>query len=156
MANNYTQIYVQLVFAVSGRASLIRPEFEDNLYRYINGIITKRKHTVIAINGLADHIHILIGLHPDQSISDLVRDIKSNSSRYVNESKWIAGRFEWQRGYGAFLYSKSHVEQVKHYVEHQKAHHAKWNFESEMKHILDSLGIPYENEYMFQWISTDY
>ncbi|MFI5202367.1 MAG: IS200/IS605 family transposase [Candidatus Kapaibacterium sp.] len=156
MANNYTQLYVQLVFAVADRASLIRPEFESNLYRYINGIISKRKHTVIAINGPADHIHILIGLHPDQSISDLVRDIKSNSSRFVNESKWIPERFEWQRGYGAFSYSKSHVEQVKRYIENQKDHHAKWNFESEMKHILDQLGIPYEDEYVFKWISADY
>ena len=156
MANHYTQIYVQLVFAVADRNSLIKPEFEDKLYRYINGIISKRKHTVIAINGPGDHIHILLGLHPDQSISDLVRDIKSNSSRFVNDSKWVSGRFEWQRGYGAFSYSKSHIEQVKRYIKRQKEHHAKWSFESEMKHILDLLGIPYEDEYMFKWIATEF
>lgn len=156
MANNYTQIYVQLVFAVANRVSLIQSEFEERLYRYINGIISKRKHTVIAINGPADHIHILIGLHPDQSISDLVRDIKSNSSKFINDSKFLPGRFEWQRGYGAFSYSKTHIEQVKKYILRQKEHHAKWSFEKEMKHILHSLGIPYEDEYMFQWIATDY
>src|SRR5690242_10904005 len=99
MANNYTQIYIQLVFAVSSRQSLIRPEFEGRLYRYINGIIKKRKHTLVAINGPADHIHILVGLHPDQSISDLVRDIKTNSSKFVNDSKVLPSRFEWQRGF---------------------------------------------------------
>jgi putative transposase len=156
MANHFTQIYIQLVFAVADRNSLIRPEFEERLYKYINGILKKRKHTLIAINGPGDHIHILLGMHPDQSISDLVRDIKTNSSKFVNDEKLIPGRFEWQRGYGAFSYSKSHVSQVKKYIENQKQHHAKWSFEKEMKHILDMLGISYEDQYMFKWIKSEY
>ena len=149
---NYTQLFVQFVFAVHHRDSLIIPEIEERLYAYIGGIINNRKHQAIAIGGIEDHIHILVRMHPTQSISDLVRDIKSNSSRFVNENKLIPGRFAWQTEYGAFTYSKSQVPQVKAYVLNQKEHHKNETFRDEILRILDTLGIPYSEEYGFKWI----
>src|ERR1035437_10122454 len=134
---NYTQLFVQLVFAVQDRNSLIKPEIEERLYHYITGIINNRKHEVIAIGGIEDHIHILIRMHPTQCISDLVRDIKTNSSHFVNEQKLTLDRFSWQSEYGAFTYSKSQVPQVKQYVLNQKKHHKKETFEQEMMRILE-------------------
>ncbi len=99
MANTYTQIYIHTVFAVRGRLNLIRNENKDELYKYITGIIRNNKQKLIAINGMPDHIHILIGLKPTMCLSDLVRDIKANSSKFINEKKWFDGRFEWQKGF---------------------------------------------------------
>lgn len=155
MANNFTQLYVQLVFAVSKRDALISPVFEERLFAFIGEILVKRKHTPIAINGADDHIHILFGLHPDQSISDLVRDIKSNSSRLIRENHWTRGQFSWQRGFGAFSYSQSQIQKVARYVMNQKEHHRKTSFREEMMHILDSLQIPYDPQYLFEWILLD-
>jgi REP element-mobilizing transposase RayT len=148
---NYTQLFVQLVFAVHNREALITPQIEERLYAYIIGIIEKRKHTLIAIGGTADHIHILVRMHPTQSISDLVRDIKTNSSRMVNENKLLHGRFSWQNAYGAFTYSKSQVPAVKRYVLNQKEHHKKETFKGEILRIFEMLDIPYSDEYGFIW-----
>ncbi len=148
---NYTQLFVQLVFAVHNRESLIVPQIEERLYAYIIGIIEKRKHTLIAIGGTANHIHILARMHPTQGISDLVRDIKTNSSRMVNENKLLRGHFSWQNAYGALTYSKSQVPTVKRYVLNQKEHHKKESFKDEILRIFDKLGIPYSEEYGFAW-----
>jgi putative transposase len=102
MANTFTQIYIQTVFAVNGRLSLIRPEFKEDLYKYITGIVRNNGHKLISINGMPDHVHILIGLKPVMALSDLVRDIKADSTNFINKREWIRGKFSWQEGYGAF------------------------------------------------------
>src|SRR5919206_1046361 len=104
MANTYTQIYIQVVFAVSGRLSLIRHEYKEEIYKYITGIARNDGHKLIAINGMPDHVHILLGLKPEMALSDLVRDIKSNSTKFINERRLAQGKFCWQEGYGAFSY----------------------------------------------------
>ena len=129
MANTYTQIYLHIVFAVKGRHNLISKNWKDELYKYITGIVTNEGQKLIAINGMSDHIHILIGLKPDKSLSDLVRDIKANSSRFINEKNWINGKFEWQAGFGAFSYSHSQLTKVINYIQNQEEHHRKENFQ---------------------------
>jgi putative transposase len=112
MANTYSQIYVHIVFAVKGRQNLISVTWKDEVYKYITGIVTNKGQKLIAINGMSDHIHILVGFKPDKTISDLVRDIKANSSKFINDNKWINGKFEWQTGFGAFSYSHSQLPNV--------------------------------------------
>ena len=152
MAQTYTELYVQLVFAVKRRRALIKPEWAGKLFAYITGIVQNRKHELIIINGVEDHIHILIRMHPSQAISDLIRDIKSNSSRFVNDNHFVNGAFEWQRSYGAFTYSKSQVPQVKAYIQNQKEHHKKISFKEEMLKIFADLGIDHSEEYGFVWL----
>jgi len=107
MANTYTQIYIQIVFAVEGRQNLIQPEHNDELQKYITGIVSGQKQKLLAVNNMPDHVHLLVGLNAALSLSELVRDIKANSSRFVNEKPWVGGRFSWQEGFGAFSYSRS-------------------------------------------------
>ncbi len=123
MANTYSQLYIQIVFAVKGRQNLISKNNKDEIYKYITGIITNQKQKLIAINGMPDHIHILVGIKPDISLSDLVRDIKSSSSKFINEQKWINGKFEWQTGFGAFSYGHSQLTNIIKYIENQEEHH---------------------------------
>jgi len=112
MANTYTQIYIQIVFAVKGRQNLIKKNHKDELYKYITGIVRNKNQKLISINGMSDHIHILIGLKPDIALSDLVRDIKANSSKFINKKNWSMGKFNWQEGFGAFSYSRSQLNRV--------------------------------------------
>ena len=149
MANTYTQIYIQFVFAVQNRISLIRPYWEELLYKYITGITQKEKHKMIAINGTMDHIHLFIGLHPTQSVSDLVRIIKASSSKWVDENGFVPGRFQWQEGFGAFSYSKSHIDSVYQYVMNQKVHHKTKTFMEEYVEFLDKFEAPYDGRYVF-------
>ncbi len=116
MANTYTQIHIQFVFAVKYRDGLIQSSFKAELYQYISGILKPHNHKLLAINGMPDHIHIFIGMRPTQSISDLMQDIKGNSSKWINEKKFLKVKFEWQEGFGAFSYSKSHVNKVIDYI----------------------------------------
>ena len=150
MANTYSQIYIQIVFAVKGRQNLISKEWKDELYKYTTGIITNEGQKLIAINGVSDHIHILIGLKPNKSLSDLVREIKANSSRFINEKGWINGKFEWQTGFGAFSYSHSHLTNVIKYIENQEAHHAKKTFKDEYIGLLEAFDIEFKNEFIFE------
>jgi REP element-mobilizing transposase RayT len=152
VANTYTQIYIQTVFAVSGRASLIKPEFKAQLYKYIGGVIKNNGHKPIAINGMPDHIHILIGMKPSMALSDLVRDIKANSSKHVNENRWVRGRFEWQEGYGAFSYGHSQYSSVATYIENQEQHHQRRSFKSEYLTLLQKFDIAFEDKYVFEFI----
>ncbi|WP_318343272.1 IS200/IS605 family transposase [Flagellimonas baculiformis] len=149
MANTYSQLYIQIVFAVKGRQNLIAPQWKDELYKYITGIISNEGQKLIAINGMSDHIHILIGLKPNKSISDLVRDIKANSSRFINEKRWIKGKFEWQTGFGAFSYSHSHLDKIVQYIKNQEKHHAKKSFKEEYVAFLETFQIDYDNNYLF-------
>ncbi len=125
MANTYTQIYLHIVFAVEGRQNLIQPEHNDELQKYITGIVSGQKQKLIAINNMPDHLHLLVGLKPDMALSDLMRDVKANSSKFINEKRWVAGRFSWQEGFGAFSYSRSQLGAVICYSENQQKHHAK-------------------------------
>jgi putative transposase len=119
MANTYTQIYIHVVFAIEGRQNLIRVEHNDELQKYITGIVSGEKQKMIAINGMLDHLHFLVGLQPDYTLSDLVRAVKAGSSRFINERHWFAGRFSWQEGFGAFSYSRSQLGAVIRYIENQ-------------------------------------
>ena len=153
MANTYTQIYIQVVFAVKGRENLIRREWKIELHKYITGIVKNEKHKLIAINSMPDHIHMLIGLKPDTALSDLVRDVKANSSRFVNEKRWVKGRFNWQEGFGAFSYSHSEVDSVVKYIQNQEKHHSKKTFREEYDAMLKAFQIEYNEKYVFEEIT---
>jgi REP element-mobilizing transposase RayT len=131
MANTHTQIYIHVVFAVEGRQNLIAPQHNDELQKYITGILLAQGQKLISINNMSDHLHLLVGLRPDACLSDLLRDVKANSSRFINEKRWVAGRFSWQEGFGAFSYSRSQLGTVIRYIENQEKHHAKKSFREE-------------------------
>lgn len=152
MANTYTQIYIQIVFAVKGRQNLISKNNKEELYKYITGIVTNEGQKLIAINGMPDHIHILIGLKPDKALSDLVRAIKANSSRFINKQNWINGKFEWQTGFGAFSYSHSQLDNVFKYIQNQDKHHQKKTFKEEYQDFLKAFNVDYEEIYIFSEI----
>jgi REP element-mobilizing transposase RayT len=150
MANTYTQIYIHVVFAVEGRQNLIKPEHNDELQKYIAGIVSAQRHKLIAINNMPDHLHLLAGLRPDAALSELVRDIKANSSRFINEKRWVMGRFSWQEGFGAFSYSRSQLGAVIRYVDNQQQHHAKKSFRDEYTALLEKFRVDYDQRYIFQ------
>jgi len=152
MSNTYSQIFIQIVFAVKGRRSLIPPKSQETVNKYISGIISTKGHKSIIVNGVSDHIHIFIGYKPSGSLSDLVREIKNNSSKYINENKLASSKFNWQTGYGAFSYSKSHIDNVYHYIQNQQAHHQKESFKSEYLNFLQKFAIEYEEKYLFDWL----
>ena len=152
MQNTYSQIYIQIVFAVKGRENLIEEKNRNELQKLITGIVSKRNQKMLAIYAMPDHVHILIGMEPDISISDLVRDIKAGSSKFINDSKWINGKFNWQQGFGAFSYSKSHLDNVIKYILNQKEHHEKETFKVEYLNFLEKFGIEYNEKYLFEWI----
>jgi putative transposase len=150
MANTYTQIYLQVVWAVEGRQSLIPPANNDELQKYITGILTHQGQKLIAINNMPDHIHLLIGLKPSIRLSDLVRDIKAASSKFINEQRWVAGRFSWQDGFGAFSYGQSQLGAVIRYIENQQQHHRVRTFAEEYGKLLEKFKVPYEERYVFE------
>ena len=152
MANTYTQIYIQLVFAVRDRASLIKPEWRDELFKYITGIFNNKGIKLIAIGGVEDHVHILFALVPNIALSDLVRDIKTASGAFISERQFVRGKFYWQEGFGAFSYSRSQLDAVARYVLNQEAHHAKRTFREEYIELLDRCEVSYEDSYLFDWI----
>jgi putative transposase len=150
MANTYTQIHLQFVFAVKYRNGLIHASFKEELYKYISGIIKENNHKLLAINGMPDHLHIFIGMRPSQSISDLLQDIKGSSSKWINEKKFLKVKFEWQEGYGAFSYSKSHVNNVISYIQNQENHHKKETFREEYLKFLKVFELEYDERYIFK------
>jgi len=150
MANTYTQIYLQVVFAVEGRQSLIKQEHNSELQKYITGIVSGQKQKLIAINNLPDHLHLLVGLQPDIALSDLVRNVKASSSKFINEKHWTLGRFSWQEGFGAFSYSRSQLGVVIRYIEDQQKHHAKNSFREEYVAFLEKFGVEYDPRYLFK------
>jgi putative transposase len=153
MANTFSQIYIQTVFAVSNRMSLIKPEFKEDLYKYISGIITNQGQKLITINGMTDHLHILIGLKPAMALADLVRDIKADSSTYVNKNRWVRGKFSWQEGYGAFSYGHSQLDTIIRYIQNQEKHHARRTFKDEYLTLLRKFDIAFEDKYVFDFIN---
>ena len=150
MANTYTQIYIHVVFAVEGRQNLIKPEHNDELQKYITGIVSGQKQKLIAINNMPDHLHLLVGLRPDVALSDLIRDVKAGSSKFINERGWVAGRFSWQEGFGAFSHSRSQLGTVIRYIENQQKHHARQSFRDEYIELLDKFGVQYDRRYIFK------
>jgi len=150
MANTYTQIYVHVVLSVQGRQNLIRREHKEELHKYITGIATGRGQKLIAINSMPDHVHILLGLKPDIALSDLVGDIKTGSTNHINRSRWVAGRFCWQEGFGAFSYSHSQLNAVVRYIQNQEQHHAKRTFREEYKAMLEKFKVRYDERYIFR------
>ena len=151
MPNTYTQLYIQLIFAVKGRENLIKENFREEVEKYICGIVSSKDSKVLSIYSNPDHTHILIGINPSVSISDLARDIKANSSKWINAKKYSAKHFRWQEGFGAFSYSKSQIDRVAKYILNQKEHHKKRSFRKEYIEILDNLGIEYNDKYLFEW-----
>ncbi len=152
MAGTFSQIYIQTVFAVKGRENLIDSSWCEELHQYISGIIKGKEQKSIIVNGVADHIHCFIGLRPTMAISDLIRDIKNNSSRYINEKNYVRGKFRWQEGYGAFSYSHSQIPQVYNYILNQEAQHQKKTFREEYTELLNKFEIEHKPEYLFDWI----
>jgi putative transposase len=150
MADTYAKIYLHVIFAVKGRQNLIATSWQEELYKYITGIITHQSQKLIAINGMPDHIHLLIGLKPSIALSDLVRDIKANSSRFINEKCWVQGKFEWQNGFGAFSYSHSQLATVINYIHNQQIHHSTKSFREEYVEFLKHYDIEYQAEYIFE------
>ena len=152
MAGTFSQIYIQIVFAVEHRESLISPEWEEELYKYITGIIQNKGQKMIAINGMPDHIHIFIGMKPSCCLSELVREIKKSSNDFIKEKKFSKYKFNWQEGYGAFSYSHSAIDNVAKYVMNQKEHHKKQTVKEEYLDFLNKFQIEYKYEYLFKWI----
>ena len=151
MANTYTQIYIHTVFAVEGRQNLIKSEHNDELQKYIAGIVSGQKQKLIAINNMPDHLHLLIGLRPDAALSDLMRDVKAGSSKFINEQHWVAGKFSWQEGFGAFSHSRSQLGTVIRYLENQQRHHARRSFRDEYVELLEKYGVEYDQRYIFKF-----
>ncbi|KIQ17333.1 transposase [Flavobacterium sp. MEB061] len=150
MANTYTQIHIHFVFAVKFRQAIISNDWKDELYKYIAGIIKSNNHKLLAINGVADHIHILVGIRPAQSISDLMKHIKQDSSKWINKNNFLKNHFEWQEGYGAFSYSKSQLNAVVNYIQNQELHHQKKTFREEYIDFLDKFEIDYDERFIFK------
>jgi putative transposase len=152
MANTFSQIYIQTVFAVSNRQSLITAEFEEELYRYITGIVTNNGCKLISINGVADHVHILLGLKPAIALADIVRDVKADSTNFINRERRVRGRFSWQEGYGAFSYSHSQLDTIIRYIQNQKQHHQRSTFKNEYISLLRKFDIAFADRYIFDFI----
>ncbi|WP_264521650.1 IS200/IS605 family transposase [Flavobacterium sp. N1994] len=150
MANTYTQIHIQFVFAVKHRDGLIHSTFKEELYQYIAGIIKYHNHKLLVINGMPDHLHLLVGMRPTQSISELMQDIKASSSKWINEKQFLKVKFEWQEGYGAFSYSKSSVNRVIDYIKNQEQHHTIQTFQEEYLEFLKLFDIEYDAKYVFK------
>ncbi|KAF2327376.1 IS200/IS605 family transposase [Flavobacterium daemonense] len=150
MPNTYTQIHIHFVFAVKYRNAIIHNTWKDELYKYISGVIKNNNHKLLAINGVSDHIHILIGIRPVQSISELMKSIKQNSSKWINENKFVNAHFEWQEGYGAFSYSKSHLSAVINYIHNQELHHKNKTFREEYIDFLNKFEIDFDEKFIFK------
>lgn len=152
MANTYTQINVQLIFAVKGRENLLKDSFRQDLFKYIGGILKTIKQYPLAVNGYKDHVHAFFELNPTNSVSELARIIKTNSSKWINEQKFLNHKFNWQSGYGAFSYSRSQRDYVIKYIMKQEEHHKKKSFKEEYLDFLKAFEIKYNSEYLFDWI----
>lgn len=152
MPDTFSQIYIQVVFAVKGRENLISKYWKDELHKYISGIITGKKQKSIIVNGMPDHIHAFIGLKPSIAISDLVRDMKNNSTNFINDNNFVKGTFSWQEGYGAFSYAHSQIQNVYDYILNQESHHQHKSFKDEYIDLLKRFEIEYNEKYLFEWI----
>jgi len=150
MANSYTQIHIHFVFAVKYRQALIQKEWKDQLHRYITGIFQQNQHKMLQINSMPDHIHIFVGIRPHQSISALIQNVKTESSKWIKAQHFCKSPFAWQEGFGAFSYAKSQVPTVIRYIQNQEAHHRKQTFLKEYKRFLNAFEIDWDEKYIFK------
>jgi REP element-mobilizing transposase RayT len=154
MPGTFSQMYVQVVFAVSGRQNLMQKPWCQEVYKYISGIITAKKQKSIIVNGMPDHIHVFIGLQPSTTVSDVVRDIKCNSTNFINDRHFVRGKFKWQEGYGAFTYGQSSIKNVYDYILNQEKEHETKTFKEEYIELLNRFEIKYDERFLFDWIDT--
>ena len=152
MANTYSQIYLQFVFAVQSRQSLIAKVYKEELHKYITALTQARKAKMLAVHCMPDHIHLLVGFPPAVLISDFVKQIKVESNEFINQKNWIKGKFSWKEGYGVFSYSHSQIPQVCQYIFRQEQHHKKTTFKQEYFEFLEKFDVPFEERYLFEWI----
>ena len=151
MPGTFSQLYIQYVFAEKGRQNLISHSFEKEIYSYIAGIIRNKDQKPLAINGMPDHVHVLVGLKPIMRISDLIRDIKNNSTNFINQRGFLKQKFSWQEGYGAFSYSESNYGKVIDYIKSQQKHHEKRTFHQEYLLLLKKFNIAFDEKYLFEF-----
>ena len=149
MPNTYTQIYIQNVIVVKNRNYLIPFQKKEILYKYITGIIQNKKHKLLAINGIPNHIHFLIGMNPAEALSDLIKEVKRCSTNFMNEQKWVKGKFSWQEGFGGFSYSRSHLDRVINYIKNQERHHKRKSFKEEYIQMLKKFEVVYNEKFIF-------
>lgn len=152
MAGTFSQIYIQAVFAVKGRENLLQKQWRDEVFKYMAGIIKGKNQKPIIVNGVADHVHLFIGLKPVIALSDLIREVKNNTTNFINEKKFVKGKFSWQEGYGAFSYSHSQLDTVYQYILNQEEHHRKKTFREEYIDFLQKFEIEHDEKYLFEWI----
>ena len=152
MAGTFTQVYIQYVFAVKGRKNLLQKPWREEVFKYMSGIIKSKNQKSIIVNGVADHVHVFVGLKPTMKISDLVRDVKNNSSKFINEQNYLRTKFSWQEGYGAFSYAHSQIERVYRYIANQEQHHKKKTFREEYNEILKRFEVEHNEKYLFDWL----
>jgi len=152
MANTFSQIYLQFVFAVQYRQSLIPKEHKEELHKYITGLVQNRKAKMLAVNCMPDHVHLFVGFKPTVLISDFVKEIKVESNEFINNQGWMKGKFNWQEGYGVFSYSQSHIDAVVKYILNQEKHHQKRSFKEEYLELLEKFQIPFEDRFLFDFV----
>jgi putative transposase len=153
MANTFSQIYLQFVFAVNGRQSLIANENKEEVHKYITALVQNRRAKMLAVHCMPDHTHMFVGFKPVISISDFVKQIKVESNEFINNKNWMRKRFNWQEGYGVFSYSHSHIDHVVKYVINQESHHRRRTFREEYLDLLKKFQIPFEEKYLFEFIN---
>ncbi len=152
MANTFSQIYLQFVFAVKHRQCLIAREHKEELHKYITGLVQNRKAKMLAVHCMPDHVHIFVGFKPTVLISDFVKEIKVESNEFINNKNWVKRKFSWQEGYGVFSYSHSHIDAVVKYILNQEKHHQRKTFKQEYHQLLEKFEIPFEEKYLFDFI----
>ena len=155
MAGTFSQIYIQYVFSVMGRNNLLQKPWRDEVFKYMSGIIEGKGQKSIIVNGVADHVHAFVGLKPSMSISDLIRDVKNNSTNFINDNKFLKHKFAWQDGYGAFSYAHSQIKNVYQYILNQEEHHKKVTFREEYLDFLEKFNVEYDEKFLFNWIELD-
>jgi REP element-mobilizing transposase RayT len=152
MAGTYTQIYIQYVFAVKGRQNLLQKPWREEVFKYMVGIINGKNQKSIIVNGVADHVHVFVGLRPSMSVSNLIRDVKNNSSDFINDRQFLPYDFSWQDGYGAFSYAHSQIDTVYKYILNQEKQHRKKTFKEEYLEFLQKFEVEYNEKYLFEWL----
>lgn len=149
MANTYSQLYMQIVFSVKSRDKAIPPAQRDEVHKYITALVADEGQKLLAIFCMPDHIHILVSFNPEMAIAQLVRKIKTDSSKFINPKNWMPAKFQWQSGYGVFSYSKSQVKSVVRYILNQEQHHEKKSFKTEYRQFMEKFGVDYDERYLF-------
>ena len=152
MAGTYSRIHIQVVFAVKGRDNLLLKPWREEVFKYMAGIINEKGQKSIIVNGVTDHVHVFVGLKPSVALADLVREVKNNSSNFINKKRFVQGRFSWQEGYGAFSYSYSQLDTVYKYILHQEEHHREKTFKEEYLEFLRKFEIEHDEKYLFEWL----